>query len=71
MESWRDTRAILNFTEKTEMEISELSITDIDVIKNVILETFSREPWNDEWNDEKQFHSYIVDLIGNQNSLSL
>lgn len=57
--------------EKTEMEINELNVTDIDVIKTVILETFSREPWNDDWNDEQQFHSYIVDLIGNQNSLSL
>lgn len=53
------------------MEIKELNITYIENIKAVILDTFSREPWNDDWSDKEQFHSYILDLIGNPNSLSL
>lgn len=53
------------------MELKELSIADIENIKNIILETFSREPWNDNWIDKKQLHSYILDLIGNKNSLSI
>lgn len=53
------------------MEIKELNIADIENIKTVILDTFSREPWNDDWSDKDQFHSYILDLIANPNSLSL
>lgn len=49
------------------MEIKKININNIKNIK----ETFSREPWNDNWNDEKQFHLYILDLIDNKNSLSL
>lgn len=53
------------------MNIEELSIENIDEIKFIIKEAFSREPWNDDWSDEQQFHSYILDLIDNKNSLSL
>lgn len=53
------------------MITKELTIADIESIKTVILETFSKEPWNDDWSDKEQFHSYIMDLIGNPNSLSL
>lgn len=53
------------------MNINELTLSDIESIKSVILAAFSGEPWNDQWDDEKQFHSYIIDLIGNKNSLSL
>lgn len=53
------------------MEIKKLSIDNIEEIKYIIKETFSMEPWNDDWRDERQFHSYILDLIGNKNSLSL
>lgn len=37
----------------------------------MICKTFSREPWNDNWADAGQLHAYILDLIGNRNSLSL
>lgn len=53
------------------MNIKELTSQDIEQIKTVILESFSREPWNDNWQDQEQFHSYIIDLIDNKNSLSL
>lgn len=53
------------------MDIKELTSRDIEQIKTVILETFSKEPWNDDWQDQEQFHSYILDLIDNKNSLSL
>lgn len=55
---------------KDKMEIRELSLDNISNIKNVILETFSRKPWCDDWSDKEQFHLYILDLIGNPNSLS-
>lgn len=53
------------------MNIKELTTQDIEQIKKIILETFSKEPWNDDWQDQAQFHSYIIDLIDNKNSLSL
>lgn len=53
------------------MEIRKLSTDNIDEIKYVIKETFSKEPWNDDWRDGQQFHFYILDLIDNRNSLSL
>lgn len=53
------------------MKIKELTVNEIEDIKNIILEAFSREPWNDNWTDKQQFHLYILDLIGNKNSLSL
>lgn len=53
------------------MKIKELSVANIEEIKYVIFETFSREPWNDDWSDKEQFHAYILDLIGNPNSMSL
>lgn len=52
-------------------EIKKLSITQIEEIKYIIKETFSKDPWNDDWRDERQFHSYILDLAGNRNSLTL
>lgn len=53
------------------MELKKLSIDDIDDIKKVILDAFTGEPWNDDWQDPEQFHRYILDLIGNANSLAL
>lgn len=53
------------------MNIKELSIQNIEEIKYIICVTFSEEPWNDDWHDKDQLHAYIMDLIGNRNSLSL
>lgn len=53
------------------MQIKKIGMDNIEEIKTVIKDTFSREPWNDDWSNEKQFHSYILDLIDNKNSLSL
>lgn len=53
------------------MELKKLSLEDIDDIKRVILDAFTGEPWNDDWQDPEQFHRYILDLIDNENSLSL
>ena len=53
------------------MELKELSINDIEMIKSLFVSVFTKEPWNDDWSDEKQLHAYIMDLTGNQNSLTL
>ena len=51
-------------------EIKELSIKDIDMIKAFYKDVFMGEPWNDDWSDEEQLRLYIMDLIGNPNSLA-
>ena len=52
-------------------ELKELSIYDIEEIKELFKDTFMGEPWKDDWSDATQLHSYIEDLIGNKNSLAL
>lgn len=53
------------------MEIKELSINNIEEIKSLFYDIFTKDPWNDDWSDRTQLHEYITDLIGNRNSLSL
>ena len=54
-----------------EYTLKKLDINDIEEIKVFFTDLFTKEPWNDDWSDEKQLHAYITDLIGNHNSLSL
>ncbi len=51
------------------MDIRELSIAHIDAIKKLMLDIFSKEPWNDAWTDE-QLQLYVSELTDNKNSLS-
>lgn len=51
-------------------ELKRLEIQDIEIIKAFFAGVFTKEPWNDDWSDENQLDSYIVDLIGNPNSLT-
>lgn len=51
--------------------IKKLDLSQIDVIKAFFVDVFTNEPWNDDWSNEQQLHNYIIDLIGNINSLTL
>lgn len=51
--------------------LKKLDKDNIDTIKNFFADVFTNEPWNDDWSDEKQLEAYIIDLIGNVNSLTL
>lgn len=53
------------------IELRRLSIEGVEGIKLFFTDVFTREPWNDDWSDEGQLHGYIMDLIGNRNSLAL
>lgn len=53
------------------LKLKELNIENMDEIKSLFIEVFTNEPWNDDWSDPIQFHKYIMDLIGNSNSLTL
>ncbi len=50
--------------------LKELSIEDIEEIKQLFVEVFTNEPWNDDWSDPKQLHEYLIDLIDNRNSMT-
>lgn len=51
------------------IDIKELNVKNIEEIKFLFTEVFTNEPWNDDWSDTLQLHEYIMDLIGNRNSL--
>jgi aminoglycoside 6'-N-acetyltransferase I len=50
--------------------LKRLSIYDKDIIKEVFVSVFTKEPWNDDWSDKEQLDMYITDLIGQGYSLT-
>lgn len=51
--------------------VKELNTNQIEEIKQLFFGIFTTEPWNDDWSNSNQLHQYILDLVGNNNSLSL
>lgn len=51
------------------MEIRELGLEQTEEIKRLMVDIFSKDPWNDIWTDT-QLHAYVLELIDNRNSLS-
>lgn len=39
-------------------------------IRELFVNVFTKEPWNDDWSDENQLCAYIHDLVGQDNSLT-
>ena len=52
-------------------ELRRLSVDGIDEIKSLFRDIVTSEPWNDDWSDDGQLEGYIIDIIGNRNSLAL
>ena len=50
--------------------LKRLSFDDKDIIKEVFVSVFTKEPWNDDWSDKEQLDMYITDLIGQGYSLT-
>lgn len=48
----------------------KITLDNEEDVKPVIKEAFAAEPWCDKWDNEAIFHQYIVDIMGNANSLS-
>lgn len=53
------------------MMLKVLGMAHEQAVKGLIRDAFSAEPWCDRWEDKDVFHSYILDVMGNQNSLAL
>lgn len=51
--------------------IKELGMEYLEEIELLYADIFMNEPWNDDWSDKEQLHQYMIDLIGNNNSLTL
>lgn len=56
--------------EYSIMKLVKWNIENKNEAKVFFKEIFTKEPWNDDWSDEGQLENYIVDLIGNRNSLT-
>ena len=53
------------------MKLKTMTVSDKDTIRKLFRDVFENEPWNDDWSDEKQLDAYLMDLIGQDNSLTL
>lgn len=56
---------------KDKYEIKLLNENDLNLIKSLFIDVFTNEPWNDDWSNENQLNHYLLDIIGNRNSLSI
>lgn len=54
-----------------ELQIKQLGFDDEERIMQIISNAFAEEPWNDDWHDQENFHRYLLDLMGNDNSIAL
>ena len=46
-------------------------MNDVIKIKDLFVDIFTNEPWNDDWSNKEQLDKYLEDLINNKNSLSI
>lgn len=53
------------------LTLREFCMDEIENVKAFYRAVFTGEPWNDDWSDDNQLHQYILDMMGNRNSLSL
>jgi len=51
--------------------LQELTAASVRDIESLFADVFTNEPWNDDWSDPSQLSQYLMDVIGNPNSLSL
>lgn len=52
------------------MECKELNVSDLKIVQDLFFSVFTAEPWNDDWSNTEQLRLYLLDLMGNPNSLS-
>ena len=45
-------------------------MNEIELIKELFVGVFTIEPWNDDWSNQEQLDLYLLDLVGQSNSLT-
>ena len=50
--------------------LRQIGVAEKETIKQLFKSVFMFEQWNDDWSDEQQLDNYIMDLIGQSNSLT-
>ena len=53
------------------MNVIKLESDKFDEIKLLFKNIFMNEPWNDDWSNDNQLTEYMLDLMGNRNSLAI
>ena len=56
--------------EKKTYDFKKIGINEIEIIKELFAGVFTIEPWNDDWSNQEQLNLYLLDLIGQCNSLT-
>ncbi len=56
--------------EERIYDLKKIGINEIEIIKELFAGVFTIEPWNDDWSNKEQLHLYLLDLIGQSNSLT-
>ena len=56
--------------EKKTYDFKKIGINEIEIIKELFAGVFTIEPWNDDWSNQEQLNLYLLDLIGQSNSLT-
>ncbi len=55
---------------KETYEFKRIGTNEIEVIKELFTSVFTIEPWNDDWSNQEQLDLYLLDLVGQSNSLT-
>ncbi len=67
-----DAMIFLKYHEWGEwMKVVEVREDDFRAVRDLFLDVFSAEPWNDEWKSDEEVSRYLGELTQNSNSLSL
>ncbi len=56
--------------EKQSYTFRKIGTPEFPQIKELFTSVFTRDPWNDDWSDERQLNLYLMDLIAQSNSLT-
>ena len=51
-------------------EFKRIGMDEIEAIKELFVDVFTIEPWNDDWSNQEQLALYLSDLVGQSNSLT-
>lgn len=56
--------------DRTKYCFKRLDESAAGAVRELFVSVFTKEPWNDDWSDEKQLQLYLHDLTGQENSLT-